>query len=202
MTNPSNIPAFVGGGRTGTAPAHSEAGITMLEYIKAHPATRPWYAQYSQLALGAGGANNVAIDLEPGTEGIIHYLSFLGDSGLHAGSTGLSTWTLLLDRVPFIRSRLMEASAAGDSGNGGLNTLPEQDGMGNSWATPDIWLPDDAVVEMVVIPGAAYAGGLIGWTMYGWYWPVAVREQWHAKGWDVLPRQPTRTVPRVRRRIT
>lgn len=186
---------FAPGGRTGMAPAHAEAGITPLDYIKSHPATRPWYAKYSQLALGGGGSNNIALDLDPGFEGIIHQMMFLGDSGIHAGSTGISTWTLTIDRVPFIRSRLMEASAANDSGNGGFDQLPGgTDGIGDSWGEVDIWLPDDSVVEMFIVPGAAYTGGLIGWVMYGWYWPVAVREQWHQKGWDVLPRKAVHTV--------
>lgn len=199
MTPLPNIPQFVQGGEAGIAPAHAEAGVTPLNYIQSHPATRPWYAQFSQLALGGGGATNTALDLDPGFEGIIHYVAFLGDSGIHAGSTGLSFWNILVDRIPVIKSRLMEASGANDSGQGGQNTLPEQDGTGNSWGTLDIWVPDDGLVEVIVVPGAAYANGLIGWVMYGWYWPVAVREQWHQKGWDILPRERTRHIRKGRR---
>lgn len=182
VTNPKNTivqPGMFGEGPSLPLTNEDAIDIIPLEYFKSHPSTRPWWSKNERANVTVGEIVETAIQMQDGFEGIIHTMTLTGKAGQQGANTGTG-WRIFIDRaVPWQTSWLFGGSL---DASGRFDYLAEGDGMGNSWGTIDLWVPEAGLVEV----GMNNNGGTsdpMGWTMVGWYWPTILREQYHAKPW-------------------
>ena len=128
----------------------------------------------------AGGQVDPALTLPDGFEAYIAWIVLLGKADVQGVSVGTS-WKLLLDRVAQFQTSWITSGVTLDS-SGSIDYLEASDGAGRSWGNVDVWVPEGSVVAMSMNNNGGTAD-VMGWVMYGFYWPVIIRDQWLKTGW-------------------
>ena len=182
MTVPPGM--FAPGGRTGYAKQQERPNVP-IEWIKAHPSTRRWWAKTERDTLGAIEVVDTALVLDNGFEGYIYWMTLTGHAGIQGRNLGIG-WRIFVDEANILQT-LWNVGAgiapplATDTA-GRFDYLMAGDGAGTSWGQLDIWVQDGATIRV----GMNNNGGstdALGWVMYGYYWPVIIRDEWLARGW-------------------
>lgn len=166
--------AFVPGGRTGLAPVAAEHTYAPLDWLLQHPSTRKWTSKSERNNVGAAEIIDTMIDLEGGFEGIILNLAITGKALIQGPNTGIR-WRLYVNRIPYFQTRWQAGAILDETGT--FDYLYEGDGAGNSWGRVELWLPDNAFVEL----GYGNNGGTadpMGWVAWGAYWPTTLRSEY------------------------
>jgi hypothetical protein len=170
---------FAPGGVTGLAPRAAEHSYAPLDWLLQHPMTRRWWTKAERHSLAAIEAFDTAIDLEGGFEGILLNMLITGKAGIQGPNQG-TAWRLLINRVPYLQT-LWQVSAGTAPGtierSGRFDLLEETDGMGASWGKLNIYLEENALLEI----GMNNNGGTLdpmGWVCWGAYWPTTLRAEY------------------------
>lgn len=170
MTN-----VFVAGGVTGLAPEAGEHLFAPREWLLQHPSTKRWMAKSERNNVGAAEIVDPAIDLDGGFEGLVIAMTLTGKSGQQGPNSGIG-WRIYVNRIPWLQTSWQ--FGAGNISDGRFDTLPEMDGLGNSWDSNfNLWLPDNALLEV----GINNNGGTsdpMGWVMWGAFWPTTLRGEY------------------------
>lgn len=175
MTVPSGM--FVGGGRTGLAKQRT-LPMAPLEWLRAHPLTKRWWSRALEIGIGAAFITREMIQLKPGFEGYIRNLLIVG--GWNSDNNDGRNWAVLVDGSSPIEMMLNFASAINQAN---FDLLPGgTDGI-QTWVELDLWLPENARVELTYNNNGGSAADQIGGAMYGYYWPITLREEWQTRGW-------------------
>lgn len=177
--------SFVPGGRTGFAPVAAEHTYAPLDWLLQHPSTRKWNARQDRVNVGAAEIIETMIDLDGGFEGIVLNLTLLHKAGIQGPNTGIG-WRLYVNRIPYFQTRMMAGALLDESGR--FDYLYEGNDIGDSFGRVEVWLPDNALVEM----GINNNGGTsdpMGWVAWGAYWPTTLRAEY-----DVYRRASARRV--------
>jgi len=168
-------PIFAPGGKAGMAPVGAENSFAPLDWILQHPATRRWWGHAERVNVGAGEVIDPAIDLSDGFEGIILRMVLTGKALGSQGANAGTAWRIYLDRVVSTQSLWTFGGSQDTSGR--FDYLYEGDGLGTSWGDLNLWIQENAIVEV----GMNNNGGTsdaMGWHMWGAYWPTTLREQY------------------------
>ena len=175
MTVPRGL--FVEGARTGLAKQQT-LPMAPLEWLRAHPLTKRWWARALEIGVAAAFITRTMIQLRPGFEGYIRWLLIVG--GWNTDSNDGRNWAVLVDGASPIEM-LLNFAASQNQAN--FDLLPGgSDGI-NTWLELDLWLPENARVQLTYNNNGGSAADQIGGAMYGYYWPVSLREEWQTRGW-------------------
>lgn len=157
-----------------------ELDVVPLTYFLAHPLSRKWWAKIARSGLGATPVTDLAIGLANGYEGIVQFMALLGHAGIQGANQGIS-WQILLDGSTPVQARwgvgAGVATATLDE-SGRFDYLQQGDGAGNSWGEIDLWLPENSQLQVTMINNGG-AADTMGWTMWGMFWPISVRDNYH-----------------------
>lgn len=173
-------PIFAPGGRTGLAPAGGGIPMVPIEWLKTHPLTRRFMGSSERSGVGAVPVTDTIIQLDDGFAGYIEDLAITGKARGNGGSgTGIS-WQLLVDGASVVQGQWQGGAVLDTSGR--FDYLMAGDGMGQSWGRIGLWLADHALAQAVMINNGGTADAM-GWVAWGFYWPVAIVDQWVDFGW-------------------
>ncbi len=167
---------FGPGGKKGLT-QEQELDIVPLGYFVSHPLARKWWAKAMRSGLGAAVATDTAIQLQNGFEGIIQFMALLGHANVQGSNQGIG-WRILLDgSTPLNGFWGVAAGLAPPTldQSGRFDYLQAGDGAGSSWGEINLWLPENTLVEVQMNNNGGAADSM-GWTMWGMYWPITVRD--------------------------
>lgn len=177
MTVPSNL-FTPQGGRTGLARQQTRPQVP-IEWLRAHPLTKRWWARSMEINVLAAFITRTAIQLDDGFEGYIRHLIITG--GWNTDGNGGRNWRLLVDGASPLDTTMNFGGLTNSEGL--FDILPGgSDGI-NTWVELDLWLAESALVAMQYNNNGGSAADQIGWAMYGYYWPIALRDEWVTRGW-------------------
>lgn len=174
---------FAPGGRTGLAKVGGIRPLVPKEWLKAHPLTRRWNAAGTYNA-PAVLAVTQAVDLLDGFEGLIEWFIAREGAGNQPGNNSATGWAILINDVPYLQTAWTTNNGAAPIGTdtaGRFDYLHAGDGVGNSWGNVDIPIEENGRVSVRVDAGNGLAN--IGWSMWGLYWPITLRQEWLTRGW-------------------
>lgn len=184
---PGAIPFSKGGAPSLDAPGQVAKPLVPKEWLKAHAQTKRWNASRSTTA---GGVNanvgqtelRTAFTLPDGMEGMVEFWVIRGFA-TNQGNNMDPSAALLVDGVNVIDTQA--SFGAGLDQGGFTNWLVGGDGaLANSWAELDFPLVENAIVSVKMRATALFdPNQTMGWSLWGLYWPVTLREQWAERGW-------------------
>lgn len=167
---------FVPGGATGLAPRAAEHTYAPLDWLLQHPTTRRWWAKSERSGVVAVELVDPAIDLEGGFEGIIQHMFLSGKAGSVQGQNAGTSWRIFINRIPYVQTR-WQIGVGTVMEDGRFDTLHASDGLGASWGNLDIYLEENALLEIGMTNNAGTADPM-GWSMWGAYWPTTLRAEY------------------------
>lgn len=170
---------FAPGGEVNEAAAQSARPIVPLEWLISHPATVPWWSKGIRTGIAVGFVTDDALQLEPSFEGVAVFMKLIGQSDIQQTDAG-TNWALLVNKVPMVQARRRFGFGTDE---GLMDDLGEGDAAGNTWGEVRFWFPEGALVQVTYNNNSGSAAQGIGWLLRGYYWPVAIREEWLARGW-------------------
>lgn len=165
---------FVPGGVTGLAPRAAEHTYAPLDWLLQHPATRRWWSKAARLNVPAAEIIDDALDLEGGFEGILLNMLLTGKAGIQGANAGTG-WRIYINRVPYLQTIWQFGVSVENAGR--FDVLEEVDGMGNSWGKLNIYLEENALLEIGINNNGGTADAM-GWACWGAYWPTTLRSEY------------------------
>jgi hypothetical protein len=180
MARPIPRGMFAAGGGTGNErPTLAGRPIVPLEWLLSHPATFPWISESVSNSVGIGFVTNTAQQFDAGYAGIVVHVALLNHANIQGANSGIN-WAILVNKSAVFRCTRFVNNAP-QVGNF-FDFLDADDGFGTSWGDVRLWVEEGGLVEMTYNNN----GGLsdtMGMVLRGYGWPVAVYEEWVARGW-------------------
>jgi hypothetical protein len=168
---------FVDGARTGLARQQTRPMVP-IEWLRAHPLTKRWWGRALEVSVGAAFITRQMIDLKSGFEGYIRHLIIIG--GWNQGNNDGRNWSVLVDGSAPIE---MFLNFGGSVNQANFDLLPGgTDGI-NSWVELDLWIQENSLVSLTYNNNGGSTADQIGGAMYGYYWPISLRDEWVSRGW-------------------
>jgi hypothetical protein len=168
---------FLPGGRTGLAKQRT-LPMAPLEWLRAHQLTKRWLSRATDINVAAAFITRSMIQLRPGFEGYIRHLLLVGGWNT-AGNLGRN-WAVLVDGSSPIE---MSQRAGALLSQANFDLLPGGTDGVQTWVELDLWIPENGLVELTYNNNGGSSTDQIGGVMYGYYWPITLREEWQTRGW-------------------
>jgi hypothetical protein len=149
-----------------------------LDWLRAHPLTKRWWARALDVGVGAAFITRPMINLKAGFEGYIRHLLIVG--GWNSAGNDGRNWAVLVDGSSPIEMLLNFGSLQNQAN---FDILPGGSDSTQTWVELDLWLNENANVSLTYNNNGGTAGDQIGGVMYGYYWPINLREEWQSRGW-------------------
>lgn len=168
---------FAPGGRTGLADARQFQAVAPLAWLTAQPSTKRFLCRCLENNIALPPSTNTLIQLQPGYEGYIKSMMLVGgwNSGINSGRN----YALLVDGAQVWECHLITTGVNTAS----MDILPGgSDGL-NTWLECDTWLPEQSLVSCTYNNNGGSTGDQIGMVIFGYYWPITLREDWAQRGW-------------------
>lgn len=173
---------FAPGGVTPRAPNLVSRPIVPLEWLKCHPSTFPWWGKAIRANVGAPFIIDTLLDLDTGYAGVVTHVKLLGHSNIQGANGGIN-WQLLVNRIPVIRARRL---FGGSNDEGFVDDIGGDDAAGDTWRELVIWLEEGALLQVRYNNNGGPLDAM-GAICQGYAYPVAVYEEWVARGWRATP---------------
>jgi hypothetical protein len=149
-----------------------------LDWLRAHPLTKRWWGRAMDVGVGAAFITRTMINLRAGFEGYIRHLLIVG--GWNTDANDGRNWSVLIDGSSPIEMLLNFGSL---TNQGNFDVLPGGSDGVNTWVELDLYIPENSLVALTYNNNGGSAADQIGGVMYGYYWPISLREEWITRGW-------------------
>ncbi len=160
-------------------PAIAGRPIVPLEWLMSHPATYPWISESVDSNLGLAVQTRTMHQFDAGFAGVIVHVVLIGHSGTQGSNSGIN-YAVLVNKAAVVRCTRLVANNPQQTNS--FDFLDAGDGLGQSWGDVRMWVEEGGLVEVQYNNNGGNVDTM-GMILRGYGWPVAIYEEWLARGW-------------------